>query len=597
MAGTPPTIDTVRDRYAAERAKRLRADGRRQYRSLSGEFASYLNDPYTTPTDRPSVHDHVDVAVLGGGWGGLSTAARLRESGVDSIRVVEKGGDFGGTWYWNRYPGAGCDTEALIYMPLLEETGYVPTQKYVSAAELLAHAQRIGRHFRLYDDALLGTSVTDLRWSDDEQHWIVSTDRGDRFTATHVALTMGVTVSPKLPGIPGIDSFRGHMFHTMRWDYDYTGGGPNEPMTNLGDKRVAVIGTGATTVQCVPHLATAAEHLLVFQRTPSAVNERNNEPIDPAWGATQPPGWQRDRMRNFSSFIEGRTVESDLVNDGWTAIFRARSTGTSPGVLDEELDFEIMERVRARVDSLVTDGSIAAALRPWYRALCKRPVFHDEYLQTFNRDNVTLVDTDGSGVDAITPGGIVVAGVEYPVDCIVIATGFHVGMPHPKRLGYEAYGRDGVALLDRWRHGVVSLYGTQVPDFPNLYLIGGIAQVGADSNQTHVLDVQGRHIARIIAHARAVGATSVDVTEQAALEWGECVYRESRANFEFLASCTPGYYNNEGQPNAEMMRRNGPYSPGISYFSDIIDEWAATGMPGLVCSALAEQRSTPEPVH
>ncbi len=597
--GSSPEISTeiaaIRERYAQERAKRLRPEGKKQYRSLTGEMASFLEDPYTPRVEREPVFDEVEVAVLGGGWGGLLCAARLREIGVDRLRVVEKGGDFGGTWYWNRYPGAGCDTEAYIYMPLLEETGYIPSQKYVLAGEMLEHAQRIGNHFRLYDDALLGTSVTDLRWSDDDQRWTISTDRGDRFRAQFVCMTMGPTTSPKLPGIPGIEDFRGHMFHTMRWDYDYTGGGPEGELTNLHDKRVAVIGTGATTMQCVPPLAQDSEHLYVFQRTPSAVSERNNAPTDPGWATSLQPGWQRDRMRNFSAFIEGRPVETDLVNDGWTSIFRARSTGTSPGVLDEVLDYRKMEEVRARVDALVEDPEVAAALKPWYRALCKRPTFHDEYLQTFNRPNVTLVDTNGEGVERITEHGIVANGVEHAVDCIIIATGFHVAMAHPKRLGYEAHGRNGQPLAQKWRQGMVTLYGTQVPDFPNLFLIGGISHVGIDSNQTHVLDVQSRHVARIVRRAREVGATTIDVTESASADWAEQVYQASRANFDFLISCTPGYYNNEGQPNVEAMRRNGSYSPGISHFNDIIDEWADDGMPGLLLDGVPAERLAVQP--
>ena len=201
-------------------------------------------------------------------------------------RIVEKGGDFGGTWYWNRYPGAQCDTASMVYMPLLEETGHRPTEKYAHAPEILEQCRRIGRQYRLYEKALFQTEVTELRWDDARSRWVVSTSRGDRFTASFVGLGIGPLHVPKLPGIPGIETFKGHAFHTSRWDYDYTGGDPNgAPLTGLADMRVAIIGTGATSVQAVPHLARAAKQLLVVQRTPSSVDVRGNAPIDPEWFA------------------------------------------------------------------------------------------------------------------------------------------------------------------------------------------------------------------------------------------------------------------------------------------------------------------------
>src|SRR5262249_23535904 len=292
--------EKLRAKYAEEREKRLRADGNEQYIRLADEFATYLNDPHMPVKPREPKRDHVTFASIGGGFAGLLVGARLKEAGVDDVRIVEKGGDFGGTWYWNRYPGAQCDTASMVYMPLLEETNWMPTEKYAHGPEILAHCQRIGKQFDLYKNALFHTEVTDLEWDDDHSRWIVRTNRGDAFTAQFVSIGTGPLHVPKLPGIPGIRDFKGKSFHTSRWDYGYTGGDADgAQMDKLRDKRVALIGTGATGVQAVPHLAKACEALYVFQRTPSSVDVRANEPIDPEWFSTiNGPGWQRRWLEN-----------------------------------------------------------------------------------------------------------------------------------------------------------------------------------------------------------------------------------------------------------------------------------------------------------
>ena len=572
-------LEQARERYRTEREKRIRQSGSRQYRRLRGDDAHYLDDPYTMFEPREPVHDTVDVAVLGGGFGGLLTGARLRSIGVESIRIIEQGGDFGGTWYWNRYPGAACDTESYIYMPLLEETGYIPTEKYAKAPEILAHCHRIGRQFDLYRDALLHTRVAGVRWIDDDEEWEIETDRDDRFRAKFVCMTTGPLTRPKLPGVEGIEDFDGHTFHTSRWDYEYTGGDSTGGMDGLSDKRVAVVGTGATAIQCVPMIARDAQHLYVVQRTPSAVNVRGNRPTDPKWAAALHSGWQRQRMDNFSTFVAGGDAETDLVNDGWTAIYRRRSLGN--GILDEEADLEKMDEIRARVDSEVRNPDVAEALKPWYRALCKRPCFHDEYLPTYNRDNVTLVDTDGQGVERVTSNAIVVQGEEYEVDCIIFASGFEVGGSMRSRLGYDVYGREGRALSDKWKQGVSTLYGMQTHGFPNLFIIA-LAQVGVSSNFAHILDVQSEHIAILIDETRRRGASTIEATRAGEEAWVAEVIAASRTSIDFLQSCTPGYYNNEGQPNLPTFQRNGAYAPGIVAFDEIISAWRSDDdLPGL----------------
>ncbi len=578
--------DRLRERYRRERDKRIRPDGNDQYVEMSGPFARYLEDPYCDPAPRPACHDLVDVAIIGGGFAGLITGARLRQAGLDDVRIIEKGGDFGGTWYWNRYPGAQCDVESYVYLPLLEETGYVPSEKYAHAPEILDHCRRLADHFDLRRRALLSTEVTGVAWDASGSRWTVTTNRGDRLQARFVVMGNGPLHRPKLPGVPGLETFRGHSFHTSRWDYDYTGGDATGGLTGLSGQRVGIIGTGATAVQVVPHVGAAAGELYVFQRTPSSVDVRANRPTDPAWAATLEPGWQRERIENFTLLTSGGYADTDLVMDGWTdiiakLIFRVRSSADpdlSPEGLSaamELADFEKMEQIRARVDAIVTDAATAAALKPWYRQFCKRPCFHDGYLQTFNRANVHLVDTDGRGVECITERGVVAGGVEYPLDCLIFATGFEVGTDYTRRAGYDVTGAGGVTLSQHWSAGMRSLHGMHVHGFPNLFVVGH-SQGGFTANYPHLLDQAAAHLAHIVGHALREGIRQVEVTAGAEAGWLETLAANARDMRRFQEQCTPGYYNNEGRP-AEGGFVLAAYGRGPMPFFELLADWRAAG--------------------
>ena len=577
--------DSLREKYRLERDKRLREDGNDQYVDIS-EYAQYLDDPYTRPSTREPLFDEVTVAIIGGGFGGLLAGARLREAGIEDLRVIEKGGDFGGTWYWNRYPGAACDVESYIYLPLLEEIGYIPKKKYTDAPEILAHSRAIGEHFRLYDNACFSTEVTGMVWEESSRRWIISTNRGDRMRARWVIMANGPLHRPKLPGIRGIESFRGHTFHTSRWDYDYTGGDSTGGLSKLADKRVGIIGTGATAVQCVPHLGAAAKELYVFQRTPSSIDVRNNRATDPEWAASLQPGWQRERMDNFNTLVSGGYAEVDLVNDGWTDIIanlliRLRSqekVDLSPESLARNMelaDFEKMEQIRSRVDQLVTDPSTASALKPWYRQFCKRPCFHDEYLDTFNRPNVHLIDTDGQGVQLITEKGVVVNGVEYDLDCLIYATGFEVGTEYTRRSGYELQGVDGETLTQHWADGTRTLHGFHSRGFPNCFIVSQ-TQSGFTVNFPHMLNEQSIHLAHLIAHLEQNGLTRAEVTAEAEEKWVRTIVDLAQNNIKFLEACTPGYYNNEGKPAARSLQ-SGSYGGGPVAFVKVLERWREQG--------------------
>ena len=584
---TGPDTRVVRAKYLAERDKRLRADGNEQYLEAKGAFAHYLDDPYVTSVPRDPLFDEVTVAFIGGGFAGLVTGARLTQAGVEDVRIIEKGGDFGGTWYWNRYPGAQCDTTSFVYMPLLEETGHMPSEKYAHAPEILEHCQRIGKHFGLYDNALFSTEVNDVIWDAAISRWIIRTNRGDEMRAKFVITGTGPLHKPKLPGIPGIETFKGHSFHTSRWDYAYTGGNPSGAlMTGLADKRVGIIGTGATSVQCIPHLAKACQELYVFQRTPSSIDIRNNKPTDPDWFATFGEGWQQRWLENFCLLQTGGFAEEDLVMDGWTDIAkrirdRVLANGDfSPEALlraFDESDFEKMDEIRARVDEIVADPATAEALKPWYRQLCKRPCFHDTYLQAYNTPGTHLVHTDGKGVERITETGIVVDGVEYPLDCIVYASGFEVGTELVRRTVFDMTGTDGLKLSQAWAEGMRSLHGIHVHGFPNAFVVGPTHGANLISNVPHNLVEAGATIAAIIGHAEANGVNEVEVTREAQDAWVEKLLAGGR-RFGGAADCTPGYYNNEGQdagPRGLLNSLGYPDGP-IAYFA-YIDAWRTSG--------------------
>jgi cyclohexanone monooxygenase len=593
-------IDALREKYLYERDKRLRPGGSTQYLELKGEFAEFSEvDPHTPVTPREPISEDIEVAVLGGGIAGLLAASYLKKAGVDDVRVIEMGGDFGGVWYWNRFPGIQCDNDAYCYIPMLEELDFMPSKRFSDGAEIFEHCRRIAKHFGLYDGAIFHTQVRTVRWDESSKRWRLSTRRGDDIRARFVVMTQGSFNRPKLPGIPGIKDFKGHVFHSARWDYDYTGGDASGGLHKLHDKRVALVGTGATGVQLVPYLGRDAQHLYVFQRTPSSVDERGNAPTDPQWASSLQPGWQEERKRNFhtwSPFGPGVVFgEPDLVCDFWTELGRnltariaANEDPASLGIeeimaIREEEDYKVMERLRRRVEAIVDDPETAEALKPYYRFMCKRPCSNDEYLPTFNRPNVTLVDvSECKGVERLTEKGIVANGVEYEVDCVIFASGFEISTEISRRYAMEAVeGRDGVSLFDHWRDGYKTLHGMTTRGFPNQFHTGFI-QGGVSANTTAMYEQQARHIAYLISEVQRRGATTVEPSQEGQDDWVSTVREIAIDNSAFEMSCTPGYYNREGGGGAEGFLGE-YYSGGFYQFDDLLKEWREMGdLDGLV---------------
>jgi cation diffusion facilitator CzcD-associated flavoprotein CzcO len=582
-------LEAVHAKYLHERDKRL-VPGRADIRDLTRDehFARFRADPFTPRVERAPIVEEVDVVIVGGGIAGVLAGANLRKAGVERIRIVDQAGGIGGTWYWNRYPGVMCDVESYIYLPMLEELDYVPTHRYAFGDEIRSYLQALAERFDLVDDALFHTGVKEAAWDETAGRWRVRTDRGDTLTTTYYVLAVGILNLMKLPAIPGMDRFQGASFHTARWDYGYTGGGPDEPLTRLGDKVVALIGTGASGIQCIPPLAEAARHLYVFQRTPSAIGVRGNRPTDAEFSKALEPGWQRARMDNFQSIMLGRPVDQDLVDDGWTRHFAAvhhppRTKGmTIEEYLrsGEEVDLSIMEEHRRRVAEIVTDATKAEVLKPYYRYLCKRPCFHDEYLVAFNRPNVTLIDCP-AGIDRVTEDGLVVDGVGFDVDCIIYGTGFEGELtPLHRRAGHDIVGRGGTTLAEKWADGAATLFGMTTRGFPNLFVMPAPGQQAVVTvNYTQLAVLGGEFVGRAVALLREQGARVFDVSADAEAQWTQKILDSWVDGSRIMSACTPSRLNNEGNP-AAMNPRNGNYGRGFGdYFGyrELLCDWLDTG--------------------
>jgi cyclohexanone monooxygenase len=594
----PPTgadldVEEVRDKYRREREKRLRPEGTDQFNFAEGKYSAFGDDPWADPpSPREPLREEIDLLIIGAGLGGLITSITALDAGIEDFRIIDVTADFGGTWYWNRYPGIRCDVESYIYLPYLERTGHMPTERYVRGDEILAYCRTLGEQFGLYDRAVFQTKVEAVDWDDGSSRWIVKTDRGDRLAARFVVTQSGIFSRPQLPGIPGIEDFKGRMFHSSRWDYEYTGGDTHGGMDKLADKRVGVVGTGATGLQVVPEVARDAGHLTVFQRTPTAVNFRDNGPTDPDWFKSLPEGWQRAREVTFNQIANGENVDCPI-EDSWARFFYTliaaverlpedqRGDIKAIEAAQEQADFGFNQRVRQRVDDTVRDAEKAALLKAYYRTLCKRPGFSDDYLPAFDRDNVTLVDAS-TGIERINPDGLAVDGAEYELDCVIFATGFELGTTWAHQAGYDVTGRDGEVLSEKWADGLRTYHGLFSRGFPNIFFLG-LTQTGTTISVPHMLQEQATHLAHVISHALRNGISAVEATEEAEAAWQQTIAAVNEARRPFQEACTPGYFNAEGKPEDRRSAiGSGIFFPSTEFFANW-EAWREAGeFEGLV---------------
>ncbi len=598
-------IPALKEKYRQERDRRMRAEGQAQYvKPVEGFSYTYEGDPYTPVTPREPVQKEIEVAILGGGWSGILAGVELAKSGITDFCNIDHAGDFGGVWYWNRYPGLQCDNDAYCYLPLLEETGFMPSKKFTDGFEILEYAQSIAKKYGLYDNAMFHTMVSGLRWDESAKRWNISTKQGDEIRARHLIVANGLLNIPKLPGIEGIETFKGHMFHTARWDYDYTGGSQKAPVLDkLKDKKVAIVGTGATAIQLVPYLGKYSKEFYVLQRTPSCVDTRRNSETDQEWVKSLKPGWQEERRANFHRGANERYQpgEQDMIVDIWTEVNRRLTDEFNEkdyypdmaGYAEDRdvMDFRVMERLRRRVDSIVKDKETAEKLKPYYRYQCKRPTSNDNYYDTFNLPNVHLIDvSESQGVERLTENGFVANGQEYEVDCMIFASGYEVTSDLDRRWGFEVFeGRNGYSMYDNWAGGYRTMHGVMTAGFPNMYIIG-LNQGGLNSTLTKNFEEQSKHISYIIGEVKRRGATVAEVTDEAQSAYVQHLRDTEVDRTEWIRECTPSYFNNEGKPDVD---ENGNekfrfylgevYGPGWDAFTKLLGDWRDAGnLDGIV---------------
>ncbi len=539
----PPGAAFNAEEQARYRANKEVRRGAADYIAMEGEFAKYLEDVYSAPpVERETLTDECEILVIGAGFAALLLWYKLRAAGFTDVRFCEKGGDVGGTWYWNRYPGIACDVESYSYLPLLEEMGYFPTMKFASGFEILEYCQSMAERYGFYDHCLFHTTVEQTDWDEASGRWTVQTDRGDKMRARYVVLANGILTTPKLARIEGMETFAGESFHTSRWNYH----------VDLEGKRVGIIGTGATAVQVVPELAKVVKELYVFQRTPSTIDVRDQrvttqEEIE-AW--SNEPGWALARRERLAMISSGRTAlqgNDDFLSGKVTAVRERRvyERELSPEELIERqlnTNFRIMEQIRARIDAIVKDPKTAAALKPYYPYGCKRPTFHDEYLPSFNLPHVHLIDTAPVGVSKITAGGVVHEGVEYPLDVLVYATGFQWMATATFNM---ITGRGGVTLRDKWRsEGVKTFLGLHSHGFPNLFIMSGPQSGGGQFNFTRGVEGHTDYVVWMLETLRARGAGIVDIKKEPEVAYAEHC-READIRTRPLRDCL-SYYNGDG---------------------------------------------------
>lgn len=618
----------VFERYEAERTKRVGLATFKQRASARTESLKDLaRDPwvdYDAVARQPAAlknGDDIQFVIVGAGHSGLLFAAELIRAGFspDRLVVVDEAGGVGGTWYWNRYPGLTCDVEGYSYLPLLEDTGFVPKHRYARGEEIRENAERIVQKFGIR--TMLCTKLFAADWDEGLRRWVLRfrRDLGQSHADISGELTVraqyfvplaGVLHMPSAPALPGLDEFRRNrkLFHTGRWDYEYTGGTQENPeMVKLKDKVVGIIGTGATAVQAAPELARHAKHLYVFQRTPSYVGPREQVETTPELWAevTAPgPGWQRARMTNLNRFLADdptATEADDLVNDGWSHARGFSGFIGSPRAHDVDLStpeavaanvkdmaqrlLPEEQRLRAHVSEVVKDPDTAEKLMAWYASWCKRPTFHQSYLQCFNQPNVTLVDTDGRGVEAFTAKGVVTCGKEYELDAVVLATGYDVPQTQQfENAGAPIRGRGGKSAAEK--AGERGLYmGIGIDGFPNLFVsstVGG----SVSANLTSIFAISARVVAHILRTAEKAAAerepgadldrlvVEVDAEEAQRLHDFQIA---KRPWFAGLGACPPSYFNLYMDEAAMQKQSAGPWPFGPVDFEKNMDKYMSEG--------------------
>lgn len=529
-------------------------------------------------------HVDVDVVVIGAGFSGLYQLHRLRQAGF-TARVLEAGSGVGGTWYWNRYPGARCDISSLEYSYGFDEDleqEWEWSERYATQAEILRYLEHVADRFDLRRDIQLDTRVTAATFDEGSTTWTVETEAGEQLRSRFVIAATGCLSSANVPEIPGRDDFQGEWYHTGRWPHDgvdFTG------------KRVAVIGTGSSAVQSIPIIAEQADDLTVFQRTPTYAVPAHNHPLSPELQARVKARYREIRAENrmsgagFGAILPlpaGEQMLAELppeevrriLDERWEEGGLPFLGGFADTLISPEANEVVAEYVRDRIRSIVQDPETAELLCPTQVIGCKRLCVDTGYYETFNRPNVHLVDISGSGIEAITPTGVRANGREHPVDIIVFATGFDAMTGALSKI--RITGRDGLTLTEAWREGPKTYLGLGVAGFPNLFLVTGPGSPSVLTNMVTSIEHHVEWITDCLVHLRTEGVDRIEAASEAAEQWVE--YVNAVAGFTLFPTCNSWYLgaNIPGKPRVFMPL------PGLGPYVEQCAAIAAQGYQGFV---------------
>jgi len=497
-----------------------------------------------------------DVVVVGAGFAGMYLLHRLRGLGLAAI-VFETGGDVGGTWYWNRYPGARCDVESMEYSyqfshELQQEWEW--SERYASQPEILRYANHVADRFDLRRDIRFNTRVTAATFDEGAGRWIVETGDGGRTTAGFCIMATGCLSSANTPAIPGIETFAGSRYHTGNWPHDGV---------DFAGKRVAVIGTGSSAVQCIPHIARQARHLYVFQRTATYAVPAHNTPMDPATQRRVKENYAglRERAkrslngllypRNDASALKASPLERERIfQERWDTGGLCFLGAFGDLMLDKRANDAAADFIRAKIRGTVRHPAVAEALLPKTVVGCKRLCVDTGYYETFNRPNVTLVDIGDAPIPAITRTGIVAKNQEYALDAIVFATGFDAMTGALNRIAIR--GVAARALKDKWSEGPRTYLGLATVGFPNLFLITGPGSPSVLTNMIPSIEQHVDWIADCVAYLRKRGIARIEPTPAAEDAW--VLQVNAIANATLFPSCNSWYLgaNIPGKPRVFM---------------------------------------------
>lgn len=520
---------------------------------------------------------HFDAVVVGAGFAGMYLVYRLRKMGF-SVRCIESASDVGGTWYWNRYPGARCDVPSLEYSfkfdQQLQQDWEWP-ERYSAQAEILEYAKHVADRFDLRRDITFNTKVESAHYDKEAMHWNVATSNGETLTAQFCIMASGALSSTNYPDIKGIQNFKGDLYHTGAW--------PQDGQIDFSDKRVGIIGTGSSGIQAIPILAEQAGHLHVFQRTPQYAIPSRNKPMDKDEELEVKANYKafRDKIyrlpgavlrpENVKSVTEVSPEEIDEIMEkawqrGGTGYLRAFSDLME----NEEKNQVASQFAKKKIREIVKDPEVLEMLMPDYPIGCKRIVLDTEYFQTYNRDNVTLVDVGDHPIEEITEKGIVTNGVEYELDCIIFATGYDAMTGALTRI--DIRGRNGASVKETWKDGPQAFLGLAVNGFPNMFTICGPGSPSVLANVVTHIEQNVEWVTDCMAYMRDNGKISAEVTREAELEWSAHV--AELGNASLFAQCNSWYVgaNIPGKPRVFLA-----YAGGFPPYCDKCDEITAEG--------------------